>query len=273
MSPRASFRSAGTVLFPCALTLLVLATPTRGRAQGTTTEPAAAPADPAGDRAAEPTRSRFSATITFLDAQPLGGLRTGPGVGFGVTMAWALDARQRLRLRAEARFTGYGSDERDSCLSEPTLGCVWEVNIRTDYSSDYFGLGPELRLPLGAAELVLDATVGTGSFLVTTWVDAESVPTAAPTILDTDFSDSFMAGSAGAELRLPLSRIVAATLGVHYQHNGQATYVPEGGLVRSDGGAVSIATITSDANQAVFSIGLAFRPFAGWIGGGKQTPM
>lgn len=210
---------------------------------------------------APPERSRVTGTLTLLNTQPMGNLSTGPGIGAGLSAAWALDPAHLFRIRGEFRGALYGSESRRACLSE-TVGCLIEVDINTSYSTLYLGAGPELALPLGPAELVLDATAGLASFTVSSSVrgisDSEST-------LDTNnFSDNFFAWSAGGELRIPVARQVSVALGAHYQRNGDASYVNEGGITVNPDGSLDIDARTTDANFMAITLGVAFRPFVGW---------
>lgn len=221
----------------------------------------AAPA--AAQRAEADHRSRFSGSIAILNTQPLGSLETGPGIGVGLSAAWALDGARRFRVRGELRAAIYGRDTRTACLSE-TVGCLIEVDIHTDYSSFYFGVGPEVAVPLFGSTLVLDATAGVGSFAVNSSVRGVSDPDAENLLTTENFSDTFFAWSAGGEIRVPVSAVVSIGLGARYQHNGEASYVREGGVTQDTDGSVVVDAITTDANQMAITLGVAFHPFVGW---------
>lgn len=224
---------------------------------------AAAQAGPALALDSLPERSRFSATAALLNTQPLGTLDTGPGIGLAVAAAWALDPAHRIRLQAEMRGAGYGSERRRACLSE-TVGCLIQLDVTTSYTTFYFGVGPELALPLFGAELILEGTAGLGSFAVTSSVEGVSDPEEENLFSTTNFQDDFFAWSAGGELRIPVGRTISISLGTHYQHNGQASYVPEGGISLNPDGSLDIAALTGDANLVAITLGLAFRPHVGW---------
>ncbi len=76
-----------------------------------------------------------------------------------------------------------------------------------------------------------------------------------------NFHDDLFAWSGGGELRVPVSAQVAIALGARYQRNGQASYVPAGGISRSPDGSVAIESMTTDANQMALTLGVAFHPF------------
>lgn len=210
---------------------------------------------------ATPERSRFSGSLTLLNTQPMGSLSTGPGIGVGVSGAWALDPAHMLRLRGEFRGAVYGWESRRACLSQ-TVSCLIEVDINTSYNTMYLGAGPELALPLGPAQLVLDATAGVASFTVSSSV--QGVSDSESTLNTNNFSDNFFAWSAGGELRIPVGRQVSIALGAHYQRNGYASYVNEGGITVNPDGSLDIDARTTDANLLAITLGVAFHPFAGW---------
>jgi opacity protein-like surface antigen len=222
-----------------------------------------APAGGAGQ--AEPVvqreRSRFSGALALLNTQPLGGLKTGPGVGVDLSAAYALDPAHRFRIRGEFRAAGYGSETRRACLST-TVGCLIELDVDTNYGFLYGGAGPEIAIPVVGSELVLDATAGVGSFTVSSSVsgvsDDEDI------LSTTNFDDTFFSWSTGGELRIPVSSQLSVAVGGRYQHNGEASYVPEGGITENPDGTVAIGALTSDANMVTLTLGIAFRPFVGW---------
>lgn len=228
---------------------------------------AAAAAAPATAQQADPPPeySRFSGSVALLNTQPLGNLETGPGIGVDASGAWALVPGRWLRVRGQLRGAIYGQESRRACLSE-TVGCLIEVDINTDYSSFYLGVGPELAIPLfGRAALVLDATAGFGSFSVTSSIRGVSDPDDEDLLTTDNFEDTFFAWSVGAELRIRVSPQASIALGTHYQHNGEASYVPEGGITVNADGTLNVGALTTDANQIAITLGIAFHPFVGWV--------
>lgn len=231
---------------------------------GATGAVAQAPAaDPAGQDEEDLRPSRFSGAISLLNTQPLGDLETGAGFGGAASAAVALDPRQRIRVRADLRFALYGHDRQRSCLGG-TAGCLIQMDIDTNYSSFYLGFGPELALPLGNATVVLDATAGLGRFAVDSSV--RGVSDQDESLFDTNnFHDEVFAWAAGGELRVPLSRQVGLSFGAHYLRNGEASYVPEGGIGQLPDGSLDLQTLTTDANQVAITLGVAFHPTVGWL--------
>ncbi len=209
------------------------------------------------------TPSRFSGSLTFLNTQPLGALEVGPGFGMGLSVSGALDPARILRIRGEMRVAFYGRDTRTVCLSQ-TVGCLIEVDVNTDYTSYYFGAGPELAFPILGSTLVLDATAGVGGFAVTSSVQGISDPDNQDLFTTKNFDDSFFAWTVGGELRVPIAPIVSIAMGVRYQHNGETSYVREGGVTLNGDGSVAVDAITTDANQMALTLGIAFHPFQGW---------
>lgn len=227
---------------------------------------AAAWAWPAAAQRAAPDReeySRFSGSMAFLNTQPLGSLSTGPGFGVDLSAAWALDPARRFRVRGELRGAMYGRDTRTACLSE-TVGCLIEVDVDTDYGSYFVGVGPELAVPVVGSTLILDATAGVAGFSVSSSVRGTADFDGEDLLSTNNFSDTFFAWSAGGELRVPVAPVVSLSVGGHYQHNGEASYVPEGGVTRNAHGTVDVAAVTTDANMFTITVGVAFHPFVGW---------
>lgn len=206
--------------------------------------------------------SRLSGSLALLNTQPLGELATGPGLGVGLSAALAVDRTRRLRLRGELRAGIYGRDTRTACLSQ-TVGCLIQVDINTDYTTLYVGLGPEVAVPLLGTTLVLDATAGVANFSASSSVEGTSGLDNEDLFKTDHFSDTFFAWSVGGEVRVPVSAQFAIALGAHYQHNGEASYVPEGGVTQNPDGSVAVNELTTDANQMAFTLGVAFHPFAG----------
>lgn len=208
-----------------------------------------------------PQSGPFTVGIGLLNTQPLAGLRTGPGIGFGLTGAVAHPRAPWLRLRGDFRLSSYGMDRHQACLSQ-TVGCWIEVDITTNYHTLYGGIGPELAMPLLGSELALAVTAGVGYFGVSSSLSG---------IDDTDsgfgntthFEDAFFAWSTGGELRVPVSRSVALAAGLHYQHNGRASYVVDGGVTENPDGSLNVLPVTGDANLVAITFGVAIRPGRG----------
>lgn len=204
-------------------------------------------------------RSRWSGAVELLDTQPLGALATGPGVGLGVSGAWSVAPSQVLRLRAEFRGAIYGQHREEFCLAQP-VGCWLRVGVSTTYGSFFFGLGPEVSLPLAGMELVLDGTMGVGYFGVSSSLDGADADQG--NVFTTDhFHDAFLAWSTGGELRVPISSQLSVVVGTHYQHNGRASYVREGDITQNADGTLNVRSTTTDANMVAITLGIAVHPF------------
>lgn len=236
---------ARTVLVPAALAALLIL-------------PVPALAQHHGDR--EPERSRFSGSLSFMNTQPLGDLRTGPGFGAAASAAWALDSAHRFRIRGDFRVAGYGHEERRVCAGG-AIGCWIQLDVNTTYSNVYGGIGPEIALPVLGTELVLDATAGVGYFGVSSSLeginDNESFGTT------NHHDDAVFAWSAGGELRIPVSREIGIAIGTHYLHNGQASYVVEGGISQNPDGSLNVVPLNTEANMVAITVGISVWPTIG----------
>lgn len=230
----------------------------------------AAPAAAQSD-SAQTAPARFSGGLALMNTQPLGALATGPGWGVSITGALALDGARRLRIRGDLRAGLYGRDTRTVCLSQ-TIGCLIQADVNTDYTSFYFGVGPELAVPVLGSLLVLDATAGVGSFGVASSLEGTSDLDSQALFRTNHFSDTFFAWSVGGELRVPVTRDVAVALGTHYLRNGEASYVPEGGVTLNGDGSVNVDVRTTDANQMVLTLGIAVQPRVGWFRDPAEQP-
>lgn len=220
--------------------------------------PSAGPTSAQDPPAEEPaTPSRFNVSIGLLNTQPLGELRTGPGIGAALSGTYALDARRIFRLRGDFRASIYDHDRRRVCAGG-TIGCWIRLDVNTSYSSIYGGVGPEIVLPLGRVDLALAGTAGIGSFSVSS--SLKGVDDRQSFGETNHFDDLFFAWSTGAELRVPVARKVAISLGSHYQHNGRASYVVEGGITERPDGSLEVSPLTTDANMVAIVLGVAFRP-------------
>lgn len=208
-----------------------------------------------------PQAGPVTAGIGLLNTQPVAGLRTGPGIGISLMGAIAHPRARWIRLRGDFRLSSYGMDRHQACLSQ-TVGCWIQVDITTNYHTLYGGIGPELALPVLGSELVLAATGGVGYFGVSS--SLSGVDEADGGFGNTThFDDAFFAWSAGSELRVPVSRVVALAAGVHYQHNGRASYVVDGGVTENPDGSLNVPPVTGDANLVAITLGVAIRPQAG----------
>lgn len=221
----------------------------------------AALAIPSASAAQDGNSSRFSGSLALLNTQPLGELATGPGIGVAASAAWAVHAARIFRIRGEFRGALYDWENREVCFSR-TVGCRVRLDLNTSYGVVYAGLGPEIALPLGFADLALAATGGWGAFLTSSSLQGvdeydESIGNT------TNYEDHAFAWSAGGELRVPITHSVAVALGTHYQHNGRMSYLVQGGIVDNPDGSLTLFPITSDANLLAITLGVAIRPVIG----------
>lgn len=203
------------------------------------------------------TLSRFNVSIGLLNTQPLGELRTGPGIGAALSGTYALDAARIFRLRADFRGSIYDHETREFCAGG-AIGCWIRMDLSTSYSWLYGGVGPELVLPLGRFDVALAATAGIGAFSVDSSLKGSDDNRE---FARTDqFDDTFFSWAAGGEVRVPVSRRVAIALGSHYQRNGRASYVVEGGITQRSDGSLEVSPLTTDANMVAIVLGISIRP-------------
>lgn len=210
---------------------------------------------PAAARAQEP--SRFSGSIALLNTQPLGELSTGPGIGIAVAGAYALDPFRIFRLRGEFRASVYDRETDQVCFSG-TVGCRILLDLETNYSIVYGGIGPQIVIPIGPTELALDGTIGWSAFTATSTL--QGVDDQDESFGQTNnYDDQTFAWSTGGEFRVPVSRQVAIALGAHYQHNGTVSYLRKGGITDNPDGTLSFDPYRTEANLVAITLGVDIR--------------
>lgn len=204
-----------------------------------------------------PEYSRFTGEFNLMNTQAMGELATGPGFGIALSGAWSLDQARIFRLRGDIRFSMYDHETRRVCVTS----CLIEADLDTNHGFMYIGVGPEIALPLGAAELALDATagfIGFSSSSSLSGVDAEN-----ENLLTTNnHEDGAFAWSTGGALRIPLGSQVSLALGAHYMAStGPVTYLLKGRITELSDGSLRLDTTTTEAEAMAFTIGVAIRPF------------
>lgn len=203
--------------------------------------------------------SRFTGSFALLNTQPLGELSTGPGFGVAMGGAYALDRARVFHVRADFRAAMYGHENRKVCFNA-TVGCRILLDLNTSYSTVYLGLGPQLVVPLGPARLALAGTIGLGGFTATSSLSGVDEN-------DDDFGnttnheDYTIAWSTGGELRIPLAERLALAVGGHYQRNGVASYLREGGITDNPDGSLTYDLQRTEANMVAITLGVALMPF------------
>lgn len=205
--------------------------------------------------------SRFSGSFALLNTQPLGDLSTGPGLGVAIAGEYALDRSRIFRIRGEFRGSVYDHESRRICFSS-TVGCRILLDLDTNYSITYAGIGPAIVLPLGPARLAVVGTAGWSSFAATSSLQGvdEHDESFGET---TNYDDHTFAWSAGSELRVPVSTRFGLSAGAHYQHNGTVSYLREGGITDNPDGSLSFDPQTTEANLVAITLGVVFTPFTG----------
>lgn len=212
---------------------------------------------PADGRAQE--YSRFSGSFALLNTQPLGELSTGPGFGVAIAGDYALDRFRIFRLRGEFRASVYDHESREICFSS-TVGCRILLDLDTNYSIVYAGIGPRVVIPLGPVHLALDGAVGWSAFTATSSLQGidENDDSFGET---TNYEDHTFAWSTGSELRIPFGHRFGLGLGAHYQHNGTVSYLRAGGIIDNPDGTLTFNPQRTDANLVAITLGLVFTPF------------
>lgn len=205
--------------------------------------------------------SRFTGSFSLLNTQPIGELATGPGFGVALGAEYALDPFRIFRIHGQFRAAIYDHERREVCFSY-TVGCRIMLDLDTNYSILYVGLGPQIAIPLGPLSLALDATAGWTSFAASS--SLSGVDDQDESFGETEnYSDDGFAWSTGAQLRIPVGTQFGIAVGGHYQHNGEMSYLREGGITENPDGSLSFDPYRSEANLYAITLGVVFRPILG----------
>ncbi|HUG40639.1 MAG TPA: hypothetical protein VMM12_09145 [Longimicrobiales bacterium] len=203
--------------------------------------------------------SRWTGSLALLNTQPLGELSTGPGLGVALAGSYALDPSRIFRIHGEFRASIYDHERREICFSS-TVGCRILLDLDTNYSIVYAGIGPQIVIPVGPTDLALDGTIGWAAFTAASSLHGvdEHDESFGET---TNYEDNTLAWSTGGELRIPLGARVALGLGAHYQHNGVVSYLREGGIIDNPDGTISFDPQRTEANLVAITLGVTVTPF------------
>jgi hypothetical protein len=226
--------------------------PTRGRTQTVT-------------RRVEPRRVEPKVYLGFslVGAEPHGEFaqRVDEAVGGQLDVTVPLAMAGALRLRGELGGLLYGHEHRESCFPAP-VGCRIELDLDTENTIFFAGLGPEIALP-GGVSPYLNGTLGVSYFST-----FSSLGTNHESFAHTEhFDDAVLAARAGAGVRLQLSRgrfPLFADLGARYHWNGVAEYLVEGDIVDEPDGSLTLYPNETQANLVAFQVGIS-------VGLGRRT--
>lgn len=198
--------------------------------------------------------------LTFLVAEPQGEMGYLVDAGFGMQMGAAIPVAGsdgHLRLRGDFGFMIYGHERQSFCYGFP-VGCRIDMDLTTDNSILFAGLGPELVLFTGRVEPYVTAAAGVSVFLTTSSLGDDWGEDWATT---TNYSDATFAWRAGAGTRIRLAggrKPVYLDVAVERHQNGVADYLTKGDIEDHPDGSITLYPNRTEANLTTFRVGVSF---------------
>src|SRR5690606_7647540 len=122
----------------------------------------------------------------------------------------------------------------------------------------WFGLGPQLTIPMPGIRPYLNGAVGFSYFVTESSV--EGIDDDDDLFRTKNYDDGTFAWGAGGGFLIPFatrSGEVALDLGVRYHGNGQVRYLREGGIEDLPDGSIILHPIQSEANLLTFRLGIS----------------
>jgi hypothetical protein len=201
---------------------------------------------------------RLGASINALYAAPQEGFKqfVDNGWGLGGGLLVKLDPAGVLALRVDANWINYGNDRTRVPLS-PTTGNLILVDLNTTNNIFMGGVGLQLQAPSGPIRPYVGGTAGIGTFWTQTTVEGTGNDQQ-PFAQTTNQRDNTFAWSGVGGLTIPLNGAgtVLADLGVTYQKNGEATYLPPGVLRDSNGDPVTQDPVRTKTDMFLYRVGV-----------------
>ncbi len=202
---------------------------------------------------------RGGAGGTFVVALPTGELADQIDVGGGFALNGKLNlvSSGALRLRLDGGFVQYGRETREVCFSS-TVGCRIQLDLTTENSIAYGGIGPELMLPSGALRPYINAGIGFSYFETASHLDG--VDDEQSFARTRQFDDASLAFTGGGGFYIPL-RIretpVSIDLGARYHRNGVVSYLREGDITDNPDGSISFTPTRTRADLVTLQLGVS----------------
>jgi hypothetical protein len=194
---------------------------------------------------------------SVLYAQPAGEFSDFVEDGFGAQahFLWA-PRRSPVGLRVDAGVLTYGS-ERFTVPLSPTVGGRIAVDLDTDNSIAFLGVGPQLGIPRGRFQPYVNGFVGVA--YIFTQSSLEGVSDDREFARTTNFDDATFAFGGGGGIYIPLRRgssPISLDLGVTYHNNGEADYLREGDIRDNFDGTITVFPVRSDTDLFSFQAGV-----------------
>ena len=202
--------------------------------------------------------SRIGFAFSGLYAAPQDEFRqfVNDGWGLGGSFLVKVDPAGVLALRVDANWITYGNSRTNVPLS-PTTGDLIRVELDTWHNVFMGGVGLQLQAPSGFVRPYVGATAGMGAFWTQTSIEGSDNDDQ-PFASTTNQRDNTFAWSGVGGLVLPLTTAgtVLVDLGVTYQGNGQATYLPPGVRFNDAGEPVMRRPVHGNTNMVLYRVGV-----------------
>lgn len=231
---------------------------------GAAASPAAAqqdsPPDTSAEKSANPFGTRVAGGIALVYAAPQDEFKTYVDQGWGINgnLLVKLDPAGVLALRVDAGFVNYGSTRTRVPLS-PTTGNLILVDLNTTHNIFLGGVGLQLQAPAGPIRPYVGGTVGLGSFFTQTTIEGSDNDNQ-PFAQSTNQRDHTFAWTGLGGIAVPLNRdgSFLLDLGVTYQANGEATYLPPGVVEDANGNPILQDPVRSSTDMLLYRVGVRF---------------
>jgi hypothetical protein len=220
---------------------------------------------------AAPRASRFSFGVDGVAVDPRGSFgRNIPGTGFGIGghALVRVDPLGILALRVDVANAQYGS-EREPLASSPYYGGYGgrvALDVRTRNSLAWFGIGPELTVPLGPVRPYVNASIAYARFSTVSDLEGEgydaygNYQSRSRLASSQNQDDGTSARSAGAGVYIPVGPprwLANAHLGVRYYDGAEAEYLREGSITDNADGSISFTPLRSRTPFVAYQVGLS----------------
>jgi hypothetical protein len=204
--------------------------------------------------------SRIGVAINGIYAAPQEEFRTfvDNGGGLGGSFLVKLDPSGVLALRVDASWITYGSERTRVPLS-PTTGNLITVDLNTSHNIFMGGVGLQLQAPSGPIRPYVGGTAGIGTFWTQSTIEGTDNDDQ-PFAQSTNQRDNTFAWSGVGGLTIPLTGAgtVLMDLGVTYQANGEATYLPPGVIRDANDQVITRDPVRSRTDMLLYRVGVRF---------------
>jgi hypothetical protein len=205
---------------------------------------------------------RSSVSLSFIQGRPQGAFARYVALGYGLDGAYLLrlDRAGIFSVRASVGALSYGSESRESALSESVGGRV-QVQVTTSNYIVPMSIGPQVSWPRGPVRPYAHAGVGGQLLFSESRVHGTTVGTVLAST--TNHSASAAAWSLGGGVSMPLvagRTQVQLDLGVQYVGGRSARYLTKGSIVDLPGAQIAVTPRQSSTHMAIIRLGARVQP-------------